>query len=103
MKRLRLKRLLCFRESQWEELNRLLYEGFKKKYSRRKKLKRKQKIHQQTAYSNIPLSGVPTEEPARNIWELPADEDHIWGDLTREEELKLKSILKGKEHLFKDF
>lgn len=101
LKRLRLKRLLCFRESQWEELNRLLYEGFKKKHSGRKKVKKKQKIHQQIIYSNMPLSGVPTEEPAQNIWELPTDEEHRWGDLTREEELKLKSILKGTEYPFK--
>jgi len=40
-------------------------------------------------------SWVATAEPIRNVWVLSPDEDHRWGDLTRDEEFKLKSILKG--------
>ena len=97
LQKFKLKRLLCFRESQWKELNKLLYEGFRKKNSGKKKLKRNRKKYHETIYPDIFLPYVPSEEPARNIWELFYDEDHKWGDLSRDEELRLKSILRGKD------
>lgn len=103
LRELRLKRLVCFWGAQWKKLNRLIHEDLSKKRPSGKSRRRRQKKPKENIYFNILLPDVPTEEPARNIWEVLSDEEHRWGDLTREEELKVKSLLQGKEYLFKDF
>lgn len=77
--------------------------AYSEKLPTRKYRKRKQESAGDTIANNILLADIPTEEPARNIWEVSPDEQHLWGDLNKEEELKLNSLLKGKKHLFKDF
>jgi len=85
---------------QWDELKELAYS---EKPPARKYRKRKQESPRDIIDNNILLADIPTEEPARNVWEVSPDEQHLWGDLTKEEEMKLNSLLKGKKHLFKDF
>ncbi len=92
LRELKVKRLVCFWGTQWDELKEL---ANSKKQPVRKYRRNKRKTPKENIDFNILLPNVPVEEPARNIWKLSSDEEHRWGDLTREELLKLKNIMKG--------
>lgn len=92
LRELKVKRLVCFWRAQWDELKELAYS---EKLPRRKYHRNKHKAPKENIDFNILLADIPTEEPARNIWKLSSDEEHKWGDLTSEEELKLKKIIKS--------
>ena len=92
----KLKKLLCFRDRQWKELSRLLVVEPREKRPAKKRFRNKWKDEQSLIYSNAILPELNTEEPFRNLWALSPDEEHIWGDLTREEEMRLQALLKGK-------
>jgi len=77
--------------------------AYREKPAARKYRRNKHKAPKENIDFNILLPNVPTEEPIRNIWELSSDEERKWGDLSKEDELKLISLLKGKKHLFNDF
>ncbi len=100
LRELKVKRLVCFWGAQWNELKKL---ANSKKQPVRKCRRNIRKAPKENIDFNILLPNVPVEEPARNIWELSSDEEHRWGDLNKEEELEVTSLLKGIEHLFKDF
>jgi len=96
LKVLKLKRLLCFRDKQWEELNRLFDKGVCCK------AKNRRKYHKSSGKNcliptNVSLPYIPVEETARNLWELSTDEEHTWGDLSKEAEMRLKRILMGED------
>jgi len=96
LKVLKLKRLLCFKDEQWEDLNRLL----NKEVGSRVKSRRE--YHKAVGKNcliptNVSLPYIPVEETARNLWELSTDEEHTWGDLSKEAEMRLKRILMGED------
>jgi len=96
LKLLKLKRLLCFKDEQWEDLNRLL----NKEVGSRVKSRRE--YHKAVGKNcliptNVSLPYIPVEETARNLWELSTDEEHTWGDLSKEAEMRLKRILMGED------
>ena len=96
MKVLKLKRLLCFKDKQWEELNRLFDKGICSK------IKSRRKYHKSGGKNcliptNVSLPYIPVEETASNRWVLSTDEEHTWGDLSKEAEMRLKRILMGED------
>jgi len=46
---------------------------------------------------NTPQRVYPTR-----TWDWMYDEDHLWGDLNKEEEIRLKNILKGRISTIRD-
>ena len=96
LKALKLKRLLCFRDKQWEGLNRLINKDVISI------VKNRRKYHKSSGkncliHTNVSLPYIPVEETARNLWELTMDEEHTWGDLSKEAEMRLKCILMGED------
>ena len=93
---LKLKRLLCFRDEQWERLNRLFNKGV------RSRVKSRRKYHKSygencSIHTNVSLPCIPTEETAGNLWVLATDEEHTWGDLSKEDQMRLNRILMGED------
>ena len=96
MKALKLKKLLCFSDKQWEGLNRLINKDVISI------VKNRRKYHKAVGkncliHTNVSLPYIPVEETARNLWELSMDEEHTWGDLSKEAEMRLKRILMGED------
>ena len=86
LRELRVKRLVCFWRAQWIELKEL---ANSKKAPVRKYRKIKRESPGEIINYDILLADIPTEEPERNLWEVLPDEQHLWGDLSKEEELKV--------------
>ena len=96
LKVLKLKKLLCFSDKQWEELNRLFDKGVCSKAKNRRKY-HKGGGKNYLIPANVSLPYIPVEETAGNLWELSTDEEHTWGDLSKEAEMRLKCILMGED------
>jgi len=99
----RLIRLICFSENKWNTL-------VKFTEIKRSQKKRKRKTHyipgnrKNEILNSLPLAIPDTPERAsgKQLWNWSCDENRLWGDLTREEEIKLQNILKGKNLSLRD-
>jgi len=99
----KLIRLICFSENKW---------GTLVKFTEIKppQKKRKRKTHyipgnrKNEILNSLPLAIPDTPERAagKQSGNWFCDENRLWGDLTREEEIKLQNILKGKNLSLRD-
>jgi len=99
----KLIRLICFSENKWKAL-------VKFTESKPPQKKKKRKTHyipsnlKNEILNSSPLAIPDTPERAsgKQLWNWFCDENRLWGDLTKEEEIKLQNILKGKISAIRD-
>jgi len=99
----RLVRLIRLSENKWNTL--VKFTEIKPPQKKKKRKTHYIPNERKNEILNFSPSAIPdTSERAsgKQLWNWFCDENRLWGDLTREEEIKLQNILKGKNLSIRD-
>lgn len=99
----KLIRLICLSENKWKAL--VKFTEIKPPQKKKKRKTHYIPSNRKNEILNFSPSAIPdTPERAsgKQLWNWFCDENRLWGDLTKEEEIKLQNILKGKNLSIRD-